>query len=379
MVRNAIAASLGCLYIIVSALIVQSEGVAHRNALRQARDLASSASKSATVEAPVESRTETVRRPSSSADPAPGSVAVTEATPPAPSPAPKEVRPPVVASAPVPAAAAIVDAKTPNPVPETVKPATPGPTAAGAPTTLPKDIDPFWNQPEVKKAWDLSHLSTDDEKRLGLELHGMVIHFNRIVDNGALQQRVDEAAEPLLAARSRKDIEYTFTILESEAVNAFSHPGGHVYVTRGLLDWIGEDENYVLQFVLAHEIFHVDRQHALKCLQDPGVRKLPIGTLQAFYLLIFPRGYYPDSMDFDADAWALQRLETLRFTRRECLTFPRKLKGYAEANNFVKGRALPLSGRVASLFDNHFRAHPAARERLKRLEALMEPASTKPK
>ena len=107
--------------------------------------------------------------------------------------------------------------------------------------------------------------------------------------------------------RSRKELDYTFTILDSEAVNAFSHPGGYIYVTRGLMDWIGEDENYVLQFVLAHEIYHVDQRHALTCLRDPGVKKLSIGTLQAFYLLIFPRGYYPDLMDYQADAWALQR------------------------------------------------------------------------
>jgi Zn-dependent protease with chaperone function len=257
--------------------------------------------------------------------------------------------------------------------------ASPPPSTAAAPADLAKKLDPFWDHPETKKSWDLSRLSPDDEKRLGLELHAMVMHFNKGVEDGALQERVEEAAEPARAARSRKEIDYTFTTIDSSAVNAFSHPGGYVYVTRGLLDWIGEDEPYVLQFVLAHEVFHVDQMHALKCLQDPGVKKLPIGTLQAFYLLIFPRGYYPDSMDFEADAWALRLLRSKDCTRRECLTFARKLQAYAQANNFVRGRAMPLSGRVASLFDNHYRAHPAARERLKRLEALLEPAATKPR
>ena len=119
------------------------------------------------------------------------------------------------------------------------------------------------------------------------------------------------------------------------AVNAFSHPGGYVYITRGLLEWISEDEDPALQFVLAHEIFHVDRKHAFQCLQDPGVKELPYGTLQLFYPFIFPRGYYPETMDFDADAWVLLQLQRLQCTRRECMSFIRKLKGYAAAKNWV--------------------------------------------
>ena len=88
-------------------------------------------------------------------------------------------------------------------------------------------------------------------------------------------------------------------------------------MTRGLLDWISEDEDYALRFALAHEIYHVDRRHALKCLQDPGVRNLPYGTLALFYLLIFPRGYFPEQMDFEADAWAMQQLQRMGYTPRD--------------------------------------------------------------
>ena len=170
-------------------------------------------------------------------------------------------------------------------------------------------------------------------------------------------------------------------MLDSSAVNAFSHPGGYVYITRGLLEWISEDENPALQFVLAHEIFHVDRKHAFQCLQDPGVKELPYGTLQLFYLFIFPRGYYPETMDFDADAWALLQLQRLQCTRRECMSFIRKLKGYAAAKNWglERASALPQSGKRESLFDNHFRAHPPAFKRLEKLEALADEAGPKSK
>ena len=80
-------------------------------------------------------------------------------------------------------------------------------------------------------------------------------------------------------------------ILDSDVVNAFSIPGGNVYISRGLFDLIGEDEDYALQFAIGHEIAHVDLEHAIKCLRDPGVMKMPEGTLQKLFMLILPFGY----------------------------------------------------------------------------------------
>jgi hypothetical protein len=381
MVKNIIAAGLGCLYVAISAWIVHSEGEAHRNTLRQARAAAQSATEFPTVavERKNEENQAEEKPTSSSLPPDLKNERNTVAEPTTPARAPRPPTKPVekhLAAGPTTSGLAEVKPA----LPDFAKPAVVNPPVAGnLPAIPPEVIDPFWNQPHVKEKWDLAHLNAENEKRLGLGLNDMVMHFNRRVGTGALQQRVEEAAEPLLSARTRKEIDYKFFVLDSSAVNAFSHPGGYIYVSRGLLDWISGDENYALQFVLAHEIFHVDHQDALKCLEDRGVKNLPIGTLQQFYLLIIPRGYFPDELDFEADAWALRQLKRLHYSRRECLDFMRKLKGYAEANEFGIGRALPQDGRLASLFDNHFRAHPAAFNRLKKLETLMDQAAPKPK
>ncbi len=75
--------------------------------------------------------------------------------------------------------------------------------------------------------------------------------------------------KPFLKTCEHKDVHYTFTVLESDAVCAFSHPGGYVYVCRGLFNLIGEDEDYALEFAVGHEIAHVDLQHALAGLAGP--------------------------------------------------------------------------------------------------------------
>lgn len=66
----------------------------------------------------------------------------------------------------------------------------------------------------------------------------------------------------LLASHSeRPDLPWTFGIVMSGDVNAFSTPGGFVFVTEGLLKKVQNEAQ--LAGVLAHEIAHVSGQHAL--------------------------------------------------------------------------------------------------------------------
>lgn len=66
----------------------------------------------------------------------------------------------------------------------------------------------------------------------------------------------------LLASHSeRPELPWTFGIVLSDDVNAFSTPGGFVFVTEGLLKKVQNEAQ--LAGVLAHEIAHVSAQHAL--------------------------------------------------------------------------------------------------------------------
>jgi hypothetical protein len=376
--KYTVAIVLGCLYVAMSSWIVSDQGRAHRDLLLARRKSAAEV-KVNTAAPPSEVRnepsqtaaTETAAYPAAKAVPA----------------LPKEEKrhEPLVAARREPhspKAARSVAART--------EPARPEPAdalsaefakAIGTDVANVKAvrIDPIWQQPAAKKKWTVANLSTSDEKHLGADLHEMVMHFLPRYGKSAAQERVEKAAIPLVAACDRKDIEYKFFVLDSGAVNAFSLPGGYVYVTRGLLDWISEDEDYTLQFALAHEICHVDRKHALHCLEDSDFKQLPSGTLQLFYLFIIPRGYLPEQLDFDADAWAFRQLRRLRYTDRECMTFMRKLKGYSEKDDgeVERSKALPRAGNKEALFDNHYRAHPPTFRRLAKLEALLDQISPK--
>lgn len=67
----------------------------------------------------------------------------------------------------------------------------------------------------------------------------------------------------MLAAHSERPmLEWKFGILKNETVNAWSAPGGYVFVTTGLLRNVTSEDQ--LAGVLAHEIAHVAHRDALK-------------------------------------------------------------------------------------------------------------------
>ena len=211
-------------------------------------------------------------------------------------------------------------------------------------------------------------------------LHEVIIHFNPLVANpDQWLSRVGDAADPFLKRRQRKEIQYKFFILDSDEVNAFSIPGGNVYVSRGLFNLIGEDEDYALEFVIGHEIAHVDLGHAIECLRTKGMKELPRGTIFKLYALILPFGYVATdkiNQEFAADDWVCNKMIQNRRTRREILVFLQKLEGYSKEHGFYSGRMPPQPGRDLSPVENHYRAQISARERLKHLKELIGQSAT---
>ena len=80
-------------------------------------------------------------------------------------------------------------------------------------------------------------------------------------DARALHRQLNLIGKNLAAQSSRPTLPWTFGVLQSPGVNAVSGPGGFVFVSEGLLAKL--DDEAQLAGVLAHEIAHVNRKHAL--------------------------------------------------------------------------------------------------------------------
>ncbi|NLJ81486.1 MAG: M48 family metalloprotease [Firmicutes bacterium] len=76
---------------------------------------------------------------------------------------------------------------------------------------------------------------------------------------------LEEIFRRLEAVTERSEIEYTLTVLDSQQWNAFSLPGGYIFITKGLLKSIGGDETKAAA-VLGHEIAHVEKKHGVNAV-----------------------------------------------------------------------------------------------------------------
>ncbi len=81
-----------------------------------------------------------------------------------------------------------------------------------------------------------------------------------------LHSYLNALGKALAASSQRPGIEWKFVVLEDEAVNAFSAPGGYVMVTTGALKAV--DNEAQLAGILAHEVGHTAKRHAVESYQS---------------------------------------------------------------------------------------------------------------
>ena len=114
--------------------------------------------------------------------------------------------------------------------------------------------------PATGKQSFTAFMSPEKEKEVGAKEHPKIIEqFGGVYDVPALGFYVARIGAKLAGYSELPDLDYTFTILNDEKVNAFAVPGGYVYITRGLLA-IASDEAEMAG-VLAHEIGHLTARH----------------------------------------------------------------------------------------------------------------------
>lgn len=124
----------------------------------------------------------------------------------------------------------------------------------------------------------LSLISPAEEARIGARQNPeVVLTFGGVHGDPELAAYVDRIGQRLAAQTGRPDIPFTFTVLDTELVNAFALPGGYVYVTRGLLALANSEAE--LAGVLAHEISHVTARHSAERYSQSTLAQLGIGLV----------------------------------------------------------------------------------------------------
>jgi hypothetical protein len=177
-------------------------------------------------------------------------------------------------------------------------------------------------------------IGRNQEIEIGKEVAKELERQYGVWDDPQQSRRVERIGRSLVAVCDRKDMPYTFKILnERKELNAVTAPGGFIYITRALLEALDNDDE--LAFVLGHEIGHVCGDHIRKQLSQAmagsllldwltggASRWVQIGTDLMFAL--YQRGYSRQH-ERDADARGVRYMKAAGYNPIAAITALKKL------------------------------------------------------
>jgi beta-barrel assembly-enhancing protease len=108
-------------------------------------------------------------------------------------------------------------------------------------------------------------MTTQQEVQAGSDYSRQINAQLPIVRDSYTNQYINQLGRQIAAQADPRGIPYTFYVVNSDVVNAFSIPGGYIYVNRGIIE--RADNVSQLAGVLAHEIGHVVERHGIQQAQ----------------------------------------------------------------------------------------------------------------
>jgi len=216
--------------------------------------------------------------------------------------------------------------------------------------------------------------STDDIKaeiNFGRNIAARILGRLPLLKDEKLTRYVNLVGKSLALHSARTEIDYYFAILDSSHVNAYSAPGGYIFITTGALMQM-EDEAE-LAAVLAHEIAHITEKHIVNTLKikandnstTAGIGQIlgaSTNTTKAIFTqvvdkainILFEQGYQHQD-EISADSVGLELLAT---TGYDPMALPRYLSR--------------LQNNLREHPDNASSTHPPTQARLTNLTAIIE-------
>lgn len=220
-----------------------------------------------------------------------------------------------------------------------------------------------------------TRLSDEQEIAIGKELAARYATQTRKLspEEESLEKYVTRVGNTV-ALHAHRRLPYAFIVLpDRNMINAFSLPGGPVYIGEGMLDlMMSEDE---LANVLAHEVEHIDHYHCVERVQlEAKLKNLnldALGALLQIPLDFWEAGYHKDE-EFEADREGMFLAVRSGYSPYGAVdTFERFAKLHDEYAIHAQSPEEELSELAIQSLNGYFRSHPLPSERLAQAKSVI--------
>jgi predicted Zn-dependent protease len=218
---------------------------------------------------------------------------------------------------------------------------------------------------------EFSLMSEAQEIQIGQEQDAQIRKEMGVYAEGDLPKYVSDVGVRLSRLSERPALPWKFTVVDAAAINAFALPGGFIYITRGILPFL--DNEAQLAGVVAHEIGHVTARHSAQ--QYSRATGAQLGLILGSILV-------PQTRPFAELGQTGLGVLMLKYGRDDELQADELGVKYATAAGWEPAgipQMLATLGRIEEASDNKgvpnwLSTHPAAEDRVQKIQAAVETA-----
>jgi len=150
-------------------------------------------------------------------------------------------------------------------------------------------ISKAFKSEKVPAKYDINHIgnrgvgngankySMEQEQKLGQSLARDVERNSKLITDPVITQYVNGVGQRI-AANSDAKVPFTIKVIESDEINAFSLPGGYLYIDTGMI--LAVDNEAELAGIMAHEVAHVAARHVTRAETRMAIMRylsIPLG------------------------------------------------------------------------------------------------------
>jgi predicted Zn-dependent protease len=211
-------------------------------------------------------------------------------------------------------------------------------------------------------------VSEKQELEAGRQADQQITQQYKVSRDGNYNNLVQHLGQRLARVSDRPNLNWTFRVLDSQELNAFSVPS-YVYVTTATINACGRDQDE-LAGVLAHEIGHTCGKHAAKQMEKGaiggllvsilGSKNRSVASLASVAQNLIMLGYSRDDEN-DADRRAVKYTLNAGYDPEGLVRFFTYLQNHGDKS----------TGGIAK----YFQTHPPTPDRISRVEKEIDKQS----